>query len=227
MIFDSKLTTYANLNRLNEWGIDFMTLRRRSPQMVQLVRQLPLSAWRRIELDSISREYRTPRILDQRITLAGYVGPLRQLVIADLGHEEPTFLLTNQLRRSAPQLIARYAQRMIIENGIADSIDFFHMDALSSAVAMKVDCDLLLTLMASSLYRLLALKVKNGYLRAHSRHLFRDFIEATAAVTVDESGIHVHFQKRAHNPLLLAAGFDQIHQRIPWLANKPLQLYFG
>jgi len=227
LIFDSKLTTYANLNRLTEWGIHFMTLRRRSPQMVQQVRQLPLSVWRRIQLDSISREYRTPRILDQRITLTGYAGPLRQLIITDLGHEEPTFLLTNQLRRSSPHLIARYAQRMVIENGIADSIDFFHMDALSSAVAMKVDCDLLLTLMASSLYRLFALKVKNGYLRAHSRHLFRDFIDATATVTLDESGIHVYFQKRAHNPLLLAAGFDQIHPRIPWLANKPLHLYFG
>jgi hypothetical protein len=91
----------------------------------------------------------------------------------------------------------------------------------------KVDCDLQLTLMASSLYRLLALKVKNGYLRAHSRHLFRDFIEATAFVTIDESGIDVHFQKRAHNPLLLAAGFHQTQQRIPWLANKRLNLYFG
>jgi len=227
LIFDSKLTTYANLNRLNEWGIDFMTLRRRSPQMVQEAHQIPLSAWRRIELTSLSREYRTPRILDQRITLADYAGSLRQLIITDLGHEDPTFLLTNQLRRSAPQLIGRYAQRMIIENGIADGIDFFHMDALSSAVAMKVDCDLQLTLMASSLYRLLALKVKNGYLRAHSRHLFRDFIDATAAVTIGDSEIDVRFQKRAHNPLLLAAGFDQTHQPIPWLANKRLRLSFG
>lgn len=227
LIFDSKLTTYANLNRLNEWGIDFMTLRRRSPQMVQEAHQIPLSAWRRIELTSLSREYRTPRILEQRITLADYEGSLRQLIITDLGHEDPTFLLTNQLRRSAPQLIGRYAQRMLIENGIADGIDFFHMDALSSAVAMKVDCDLQLTLMASSLYRLLALKVKNGYLRAHSRHLFRDFIDATAAVTIGDSEIDVRFQKRAHNPLLLAAGFDQTHQPIPWLANKRLRLSFG
>jgi len=226
-IFDSKLTTYANLNRLNEWGIDFMTLRRRSPQMVQQVHQIPLSAWRRIELTSLSREYRTPRILDQRITLTDYAGPIRQLVITDLGHEDPTFLLTNQLRRSALQLIGRYAQRMIIENGIADGIDFFHMDALSSAVAMKVDCDLQLTLMASSLYRLLALKVKNGYLRAHSRHLFRDFIDATAVVTIGDSEIDVRFQKRAHNPLLLAAGFHQTNQPIPWLANKRLRLSFG
>lgn len=227
LIFDSRLTTHAHLNRLNQWGIDFMTLRRRSPQMLHQIHQLPPSAWRRIQLSSISREFRTPRILDQRIALSHYEGPLRQLVIADLGHEEPTFLLTNQLHRSAPQLIQRYAQRMIIENGIADGIDFFHMDALSSAVAMKVDCDLQLTMMASSLYRLLALKIKNGYQRAHSRHLFRDFVDATAVVSVTSSDIVVRFQKRAHNPLLMAAGLDQTEQLIPWLDNKRLRLTFG
>lgn len=227
LIFDSKLTTYANLHRLNEWGIQFITLRRRSPQMLHHIHQIPLSAWRQVELKGVAREYRTPRILDQKITLSDYTGPIRQMVITELGHAEPTFLLTNQLSRSAPQLIARYAQRMIIENGIADGIDFFHMDALSSAVAMKVDCDLQLTLMASSLYRLLALKLQNGYQRARSRHLFRDFIDATAQVTIGDSEIEIRFQKRAHNPLLMAAGFDQLHPPIPWLDNKRLRLTFG
>jgi hypothetical protein len=227
LIFDSKLTTHANLNRLNEWGIKFITLRRRSPQMLHKVHQLPLSAWRRVELTGVTREYRTPRILDQTIPLSDYTGPMRQMVIRDLGHEEPTFLLTNHLTRSAPKLITRYAQRMLIENGIADSIDFFHIDALSSAVAMKVDCDLQLTLMASSFYRLLALKVNNGYQRVHSRHLFRDFIDATAYVMITESEIQVRFQKRAHNPLLIAAGLDKEHHSIPWLGNKRLQLTFG
>jgi hypothetical protein len=81
-------------------------------------------------------------------------GRQRQIVVTDLGHEEPTFVLTNQLRRMPVHLIGRYAQRMLIENGIADSIEFFHMDALSSAVPMKVSRDLQLTLMASSLHRL-------------------------------------------------------------------------
>src|SRR5271167_3177819 len=110
---------------------------------------VPASAWRRIELDGVARLYKTPRILDRRIELTGYAGPLRQLTIADLGHEEPTLLLTNQLTRSPVPLIGRYAQRMLIENHIEDSIDFFHMDALSSAVPLKINCDLLLTLMAS------------------------------------------------------------------------------
>ena len=116
------------------------------------------------------------------MTLADYVGPIRQITVADLGHEEPTLLLTNQLQRSPAKLIGRYAQRMLIENNIEDGVDFFHMDALSSAVALKVNCDLQLTLMASSLYRYLGQRIGNGYETAKSRHLFRDFIDATAQI---------------------------------------------
>jgi hypothetical protein len=116
---------------------------------------------------------------------------------------------------------------MLIENNIEDGIDFFHMDALSSAVAMKVNCDLQLTLMASSLYRLLAVRIGNGYEVARSRHLFRDFIDAAAEVSITEGEIVVQFQKRAHNPLLIAAGFDKTDAVVPWLGNKRLQLVFG
>jgi len=227
LVFDSKLTTYGNLNRLNAMGVQFITLRRRSKKMLEQIYGQPRSAWRRIELRSIARAYRTPRILDQKVELSDYDGPIRQLTIIDLGHEEPTLLLTNQHRRSAATLIQRYAQRMLIENGIADGIDFFHMDALSSAVAMKVNCDLMLTMMASSLYRLLGSTIGNGYETAKSRHLFRDFIDATAQITISDQELQVQFQKRAHNPLLTAAGFGDTTVQIPWLDNKRLRLIFG
>ena len=116
-------------------GIQFITLLRRLKKLLEEVGQTPSSAWLRVELESVSRAYRTPRVLDRRIALKGYDGPLRQLTIADLGHEQPTLLLTNQLSRSSCHLIGRYAQRMLIENNIEDGIDFLHMDALSSAVA--------------------------------------------------------------------------------------------
>jgi hypothetical protein len=61
------------------------------------------------------------------------------LTVTELGHEEPTLLLTNQLTRSPVHLVGHYAQRMLIENNIEDGIDFFHMDALSSAVALKIN----------------------------------------------------------------------------------------
>ena len=198
LIFDSKLTTYANLNELNRRGIPFITLRRRTPTLLAEVARTPTSAWRRVELENVSRAYRTPRVLDRQVALTDYDGPIRQLTIAELGHEDPTLLLTNQLARSASHLIGRYARRMLIENNIADGIDFFHMDALSSAVAMKVNCDLQLTLMASSLYRLLAVRVGNGYEAAKSRHLFRDLIDATADITIEPARGVVRFQKRAH-----------------------------
>jgi hypothetical protein len=227
LIFDSKLTTYGNLNRLNDMHIDFITLRRRSEKILREIQQEPPSAWRRIELEAVTRAYRTPRILDRKIGLKDYDGPIRQLTVTDLGHEEPTLLLTNQLTRSPAKLIGRYAQRMLIENNIADGIDFFHMDALSSAVAMKVDCDLQLTLMASSLYRLLGSRISEGYRTAKSRHIFRDFIDATAAVTIGESDIWIRFQKRAHNPYLLAADLHKTDIPIPWLGGKRLRFAFG
>jgi hypothetical protein len=227
LIFDSKLTTYANLNRLNRRDIHFITLRRRSRHLLRAIAATPASAWRRVELEGVSRLYKTPRLLDQRVTLADYEGPIRQIVVTDLGHEEPTVLLTNQLGRSAAKLIERYAQRMLVENHIADGIDFFHMDALSSVVALRVTCDLQLTLMASSLYRLLGRRIGNGYEVAKSRHLFRDFIDATASVRLTEREVVVRFQRRAHNPLLLAAGFDRTDTVIPWLGQKRLRIELG
>lgn len=227
LIFDSKLTTYANLHELNRRGIDFITLRRRSAKILQSIHAAPASAWRRVQLSGLGRAYATPKVLDQRTALADYEGPIRQLAVAELGHDEPTLLLTNQLRRTPATLIDRYARRMVIENSISDGIEFFHMDALSSAVPMKVNCDLQLTLMASSLYRLLGRRVGNGYATARCQHIFRDFVEATANITLSPRDITVRFQKRAHNPLLVAAGYQRTDVPIPWLGGRHLQLVFG
>ena len=226
LIFDSKLTTYANLNRLNQMGIRFMTLRRRTAKLLTEIRDEPISAWRRIELEAMSRAYRTPRILDRKITLSDYSGQIRQLTVKDLGHEEPTLLLTNQLTSSPSKLIGRYAQRMVIENGIQDGVDFFHMDALSSAVAMKVNCDVQLTLMGSSFYRLLGTKVKTGYENAKSAHIFRDLVDGTAQVNISTDTITVRMHRPAHNPLLIAAGFQNTDIAIPWLQGKRLRINF-
>jgi hypothetical protein len=113
LIFDSRLTTYARLNELNRLGVHFITLRRRSPKVLRETAALPASAWRQVELKGVSRLYRTPRVLDRRVTLPGYAGPLRQLTVTDLGHEEPALLLSNHLTQSPARLIGRYAQRML------------------------------------------------------------------------------------------------------------------
>jgi hypothetical protein len=58
-------------------------------------------------------------------------------------------------------------------------------------------------------------RIGQGYETAKSRHLFRDFVDATAAVTLTDREVLVRFQKRAHNPLLLAAGLDRTDVPVP------------
>jgi hypothetical protein len=172
LVFDSKLTTYAHLSTLNKLGITFLTLRRRSAALNAEVVTMPRSAWQTVHLKVPHRKFKTPRVVDQRVTLKDYEGTVRQLLICDLGHEAPTILLTNDMTSKLAPIITRYAKRMLIENGLSDAIGFFHLDALSSAVALNVDFDVLLTVVGSAIYRMLA-KSLHGYEHALGLIRFR------------------------------------------------------
>ena len=207
-------------------GVDFLTLRKRSRSLLDAIDAVPESDWKQVRLTNVGRIYRTPRVLDQRVRISGYPDDIRQLAVRGLGHERPTLLLTNQMKTSASQLVDRYARRMVIENAIADAIDFFHMDALSAAVPMKIDLDLQLTLMASGLYRLLAVRVGNGKQNAKSRTLFRDFVKAPADITIENDIINVRIGRRANNPFLLNASYNETDIAVPWLGNRRLRISF-
>lgn len=227
LVFDSQLTTYEHLNELNRKGILFMTLRRRSRKMLGEIWSRPASAWRRITLNSLTRAFRTPRVLDERIRLKGYEGDLRQVTVTDLGHEEPTILLTNNFPIQCPTLVTRYAQRMLIENGISDAIQFFHLDALSSMVGMKIDFDLQITLMAASLYRLMAGKIGREYERSQAKKIFRNLLDVSATVTITDDQVILTLDKRAHNPYLVASGLAEAPTPMPWFGNRQLVIRFA
>jgi hypothetical protein len=218
LVFDSQLTTYAHLSTLNQQDIRFMTLRRRSKKMLATIWSRPASAWQRITLRSLTRTFRTPKVLDKRVHLKGYHGPLRQVTVIDLGHEDPTVLLTNNLEITCPALVTRYAQRMLIENGISEAIQFFHLDALSSMVGLKVDFDLQITLMASALYRLMADRIGREYARAQAKQIFRNLLDVSATVTIADADVTVTLDKRAHNPYLVASRISP--RRCPGLAES-------
>src|SRR6266496_6174679 len=221
LVFDSRLTTYANLARLDKMGIAFITLRRRSPQLMKEIVLLPRSAWRTIELDVPTRKFKTPRVFDQKVPLAGRT--FRQLFIQDLGHDEPTILLTNQLRLSTKKLITRYAQRMLIENALSDAVRFFHMDALSSTVGLKIDFDMVLLVLASGIYRILA-KTMRGYSDAQARQIFRDLVDVPADVTITDREVQVSFHRRSHLPILLSSGLFDKPVAVPWWNGLKLRL---
>ncbi|MGA9624616.1 MAG: hypothetical protein WBL65_21150 [Bryobacteraceae bacterium] len=161
------------------------------------------------------------------VALQGYDGLLRQLTVIDLGHEEPTLLVTNHLKLSPATLITRCAQRMLIENNISESIQFFHLDALSSMVGLKVDFDLQLTLMASSLYRLMARRIGREYERAQPKTIFRNLLDVSAKVDVETSRVVATLDKRAHNPYLVASGLTDKPTPMPWFGNQQLLIRFA
>jgi hypothetical protein len=227
LVFDSRLTTYAQLDVLNSMGIHFLTLRRRSRKMLGEIWSKPASAWNTITLRSVTRSFRTPKVLDERISLDKYTGTLRQVTVTDLGHEEPTIILTNDLKSECASLVTRYAHRMLIENGIADAIQFFHLDSLSSMVGLKVDFDLQITLMASSLYRLMAKRIGREYERLTAKRLFRLLLDVSATVTVEQKQVTVVIDKRAHNPYLVASGLTREPTPMPWFGNKRLAITFA
>ena len=224
LVFDSGLTTYANLARLHASGIRFLTLRRRSQSLVSRILATPQEHWRRVRLTNIGRAYRNPRVLEQTVRLRNFPGEVRQIAIIDLGHEKPTLLITNEMKGSAAKLIDRYARRMIIENTIADAIDFFHMDALSAAAPLKIGLDVQLTLMASSLYRLLARRISHGYEKRKTRTLFRDLVNYPGTVHITSDEIIVTLGRRANGAALRSTGYHDSTLRVPWLHNRPLTI---
>lgn len=220
LVFDSQLTTYANLAQLDERGITFITLRRRSPKRLAEIKALSPSAWRRIALDVPTRKHRWPRVYEQPVTLAEHT--FRQLYVLDLGHEKATILLTNETRTAA-KVLTRYAQRMLVENALSDAVRFFHRDALSSTVGMKVDFDRALLVIASGLYRLLARKMR-GYADAKARSIFRDLLDTPADVEIDERQVLVQFHRRAHLPIIIASGLLDEPVVVPWWHNRTLRM---
>jgi hypothetical protein len=227
LVFDSRLTTYAHLDRLRQRDIHFITLRRRTKKMLGAIYSRPASAWQRITLPALTRTYRTPKVLEERIRLRGYDGELRQVTVIDLGHEEPTILLTNNEAITFVALVTRYAQRMLIENGIAEAIHFFHLDALSSMVGLKVDFDLQITLMASALYRLMAEKMGSLYQRAEAKTIFHNLLDASATVVIADHEVTVTLTKRAHNPYLVASHLADQPTPMPWFGDKLLKIRFS
>jgi hypothetical protein len=223
--FDSQFTTIEQLNELNKLGIHFITLRRRNPRLLAELLQLPPASWERCNLEVPHRKYQTPRVHESRITLKGYDGYLRQVAATDFGKDLPTILITNNMHKTTKNLLTRYAQRMLIENAIADGVHFFHLDALCSSLNVEVDFSVLQTVVGNMLYHRLAQRIE-GYGDATAKQIYRKFIMTSGDIEIGRGQITVHFNKRAHNPLLKGAGFESLKVRVPWLNGYAVRYSF-
>lgn len=227
LLFDSRATTYANLSELTRRGVGFITIRRRGAAMIRRIQALPAHQWHPCQVTQAKGKRRPVRYLEETVTLEEYQGELRQIVFDGLGHESPTFVLTNDLpeRLTAREVIQTYARRNHIEHSLGEKITFFHLDCLASEVRLNVDFDLTLTVVAAMLYQRLAARLK-GFAESTPQTLFRKFVNTHGRIEITSKEVVVHFEKRSHNPILKEAGFDKTTAPVPWLNSKPVRLQF-
>ena len=223
LVFDAHMTTHAGLAKLDRLGIKFLTLRERRSREVERVRAIPEEQWKTVELEIEDRAYRYPKVVDERVEITDYPGRIRQVAALNLGREEPTLLLTNDTRRGPGALLTRYARRTLIENSLGEQVHFFHVDALSSSVRVKVDLDVVLSVAASAAYRWLAAQLK-GYETATARTIWEKFLDRPGKVAVRDDEIVVKVRRFSRAPVLLDARVVQGRTSVPWLGNRRLRI---
>lgn len=224
LCFDSKLTTYAMLDELCARHITFLTLRQRGPKVLEHLAALPASAWTTHTVKRSGR-YRRPHIHEEVIHLKGISHPVRQIAVRNIGHDQPTLLITNDPATPAKDLFCRYAERMIIENELDADISGFHLNALSSGLPLNVDVDTTLTVLAGNCYRLLARTLPRYQLATPDR-LWRHFLDTTGTVTVADDHVRVDLAPRTYTPVLIDAGFPELDVPIPWWGGRTLRFGF-
>lgn len=221
LTFDSKLVPYAELSKVNERGVSFVTIRRRGVALLRRFANLPARAWQRAVIDIRKRRHKNIRFVDETTRLRDYQGPIRQLAVRGLGREHVTLFLSNHFDETARQLIIRYAQRNRVEDGLGSAVNFFHLDCLASEVRLNVDLDVALTVLANGCYRWLAHQLR-GFDNAAPKQLYRNFVETGGLIEVKGRRLVVHFDKRCYNPILREAALDRASPPIPWLRGLRL-----
>jgi len=225
LIMDQKVTTHTVLGELDDRGVRFLTLRMRSPTLMRYIDTLTAKDYTTVTLDRPGRHNRPKVHHDTGIRLTGYPGTVRQLVVTGLGRDTPTVIITNDHDLSVKQLIEHYARRMTIEQRLAEIIQAFHADALSSAVNLNVDLDIMLCVLAQALTAALRARLP-GYATVTPDVLQRRFLETPGRITTSADTITVRLDRRAYSPVLRQA--DLPHDtRVPWWGNRTLRFEFS
>jgi len=221
LIFDSKLTTYGNLNKLNmsKEKIKFLTIRRRSKGIIERAEKIPAEDWKKIKVKRAKGKYQWIRVHDGNTSLNHYEGEVREIILTDHGREKPTFLITNDFDLEPQDVIRKYSRRWLVEQEIAEQISFFHLNTPSSSIVVKVDFDLTLSLLAHNLFRVLSSSIP-GFEHCTVDTISRKFLENGAKIKINDNVVTVHLKKKTHLPLLFGLPWMKETTPISWMGLK-------
>ena len=221
LVFDSRFTTYENLSKLNKQGLMFITIQRRCKALEKKISELPESTWKDFRITRANGKGRAISACESMASLAGYDGEVRQVFIKGNGRIKPAVIITNDFDISLEALVRKYSRRWLVEKGISEQIHFFHLNRNCSGIVVKVDFDLVMTILAHNLYRLFAKNI-DGYSHCESKTIFKKFILNAGEIAISDSEIVVRLKKKRTLPLTLEQlGVLGIFN-VPWVYSKRL-----
>jgi hypothetical protein len=221
LVFDSKFTTYENLNKLNKEQIKFITIRRRGKNILGHIEALPEQAWKKIKVACAGNKHRILRVSSEMVSLPGYEDKIRQIIITGHGKIKPSVIITNELDASLEFIIRKYSRRWIVEKTISQQIEFFHLNLVSSSMVIKVDFDLTMSVLAFNLYRLLAAKLQR-YENLSIQSIYDKFVLNGADISIEKSRVVVKLKKKRNLPLILETMKEFELQKYSWLDNHKI-----
>jgi hypothetical protein len=229
LVFDSKFTNYQNLSILDDRQIKFVTIRRRGGKMLEKIGQI--TTWKTIRVEQNGLKKRTLKVHEQYVTLPGYTDKatgkaktIRQIVITGHGKTKPAVMLTNDFDLPVEVIVRKYSRRWLVEKGIAQQIDFFHLNRVSSSMVIKVDFDLVMSILAHNLYRLLAMSLHRYHHFADER-IYEKFVQNSGEIEIGETQIRIDLKKKRELPLLLDFFKQSQATKYAWLTNKTVHFH--
>jgi transposase len=225
LIMDQKVTTQAILGELDDRGVKFATLRMRSPALVKQINALTSKDFKTITLDRPG-PYNRPRVCESAaVKLTSYPGTVRQLIVTGLGRDAATVIITNDHDMKTRALIGQYARRMTIEQRLAEIIQAFCADALSSTVNLNVDLDIMLCVLAQALLAAFRARLGAGYAAATPDTLQRRFLDTPGTIINTSTTTTVRIDRRAYSPVLRQADLPA-DTTVPWWHGRRLHFEF-
>jgi len=218
LVFDSKFTTYANLAKLGK-EIKFLTIRRRGKKIVEELNKKPSSSWKKVRVAMANGKGRNLKVNDEKIHLKDYGGELRQIAITGHGKIKPALLITNDFEKPCAELIRKYTRRWLVEKGISEQIEFFHLNRVSSSMVIKVDFDLTMSILAHNILRLFAMELP-GYSHNSDYTLYKKFLSMTGDVKIGAEEVVVTLKKKRHLPALLSVMEQYKNMRLHIFENQ-------
>jgi hypothetical protein len=226
LIMDQKVTTQQILGELDDRGVKFATLRMRSPSLIRQISALTSKDFKQITLDRPGR-HNKPHVHESTgVKLTSYPGTVRQLIVTGLGREAPTVIITNDHEIKTKALIGRYARRMTIEQRLAEIIQAFCADALSSAVNLNVDLGIVLCVLAQALTAAFRLRLPGNYRGATPDTLQRRFPGTPGEIINNGTSITIKINRRAYSPVLRHADLPA-DTTVPWWGGRLLHFEFA